>query len=426
MLPRHRSVFFSEQLHKAAQDVAWIKTDDFEKTIEKIKPKYCFISSLTCQINRAIEMCKLAKSRGVEIVALGGVFATLVGKFAELTLDMFDYIIAGAGESACVDIIQATERHISLDKIICTSRQGTLSNDCFKFKPDFSIFPHDLAQCLDIPATIEYSRGCTHNCKFCTLVERSRGISFEKPDRLAAYEEELLYWGYKRVIVCDDTFLSNLKVGMNQLCAIEKRTGEGLSKTVMTRIDLITHEMVKLLKKHNVTEVLLGVEHVNRYMLERMGKTPKPDEWKKMVEKSLKLLSDNEIVSHPIYMLGWCGETEKTLMDLVDFAIKNGQPDNIQPFVAFCTPHPRSNLWLERNDLGLNLFPASLASYTHLSPVAYPITLGKEEKALERLVQAHNAIRLETNGFYRNPLINLKNPYIAGPMNDLLLWDGDF
>ena len=423
--PAIEPYFWSAQINKAAKEIANIQVKEFIELLKEISPKYCFISALTCQIENAIRLCKIAHEFGVEVVVLGGVFATLVGDIAEKALQEFDYIVAGSGEAACINIIRATETHSYIKKVINSPRQGKIPNDTFSITPDFSIFPHDIARSLELPAVMEFSRGCSNHCKFCTLVEKSRGMSYENPKCLASQEREFLEAGYRKAIICDDTFLYNKKKSITQLEEMRKQSGMGLSKTIMTRVDLITPEIVSLFKIYNVSEVIIGVEHVDGFMLKSMNKTISPKVWRSKVIESLRLLSQNDIISHPIYMLGWMGESQKTLDNLVNFAVTHGQHEKVQPFVSFCTPHPGSHIWKNRKDMGIELFPASLSSYTHLSPVAFPITLGNKDKSLKLLVEAHNTIRIETNGFKRNPIINLDYPYIPSTIEKLLIWDGE-
>jgi len=423
--PEIEPYFWSAQINKATKEITHTQVKQFTDVLCELSPKYCFISALTCQIEEAIQLCREAHKFGVKVVVLGGLFATLVSDIAEQVLSDFDYIISGAGEIPCINIIKATENETHMDKVICSSRQGTIPSDTLSITPDYNIFQHDIACALELPATMELSRGCNNCCKFCTLVEKSRGIIYEKPKQLALQERELLRLGYTKAVICDDTFLCNKRMYIPMLEEMKRQSGMGLSKTILTRIDLITPEMVNLFKKYNVSEVIIGVEHIDSSILKNMGKTSSPNEWKHKVVESLKLLSQNNIISHPIYMLGWVGETQSTLNNLVDFAIIHGQHESVQPFVSFCTPHPRSYMWNNRKSIGLELFPASLASYTHLSPVAFPMTLGDKDKSLELLVNAHNSIRTETNGLKRNPLIDLGSPFISGTIEKLLIWDGE-
>lgn len=420
-----KPVFWSEQICLCASYVKRRTTECFKDIIIKTSPKYCFISALSCQINRASELCREAHNLGVQIVVLGGVFASFAGKINAPVLSDFDYIVSGSNLNSCVDIIHAIESKISIERIIDSDTKCANKISPFSLLPDYSIFPNEIAVDLQLPAVIELSRGCNNNCKFCTLIEHSRGVVYNSATNLAYQEKTLLDLGYKKAIICDDTFLLDEKVCISQLDKMRNTSQTGLSKIVMTRVDIINKRTVELFKEYNISEVVIGVEHIDASILESMNKTRNAIAWKNKVKEALRLLSDYGIVSHPIYMLGWSGETEYTLNELVDFAINNGQRECVQPFVSFVTPHPGSYLWFHRKDFGINLFPASLMSYTHLSPVSYPITLGNKDTAIEILVEAHNAIRTETGVNKRNPIIDINKPYIKGSINELLIWDGD-
>lgn len=423
-LPFIVPVFWSEQINLCSSYVKGSTSEEFKAVILKDNPKYCFISALSCQINRASELCREAHELGVQTVVLGGVFASFAGKINAPLLSDFDYIVCGSSLNSCIDIINAVENNITIERIIDSDTNCTNKILPFSISPDYRFFPNKTAVDLQLPAVLEFSRGCNNNCKFCTLVEHSRGIVYNSAEHLAHQEKTLLEFGYKKAIISDDTFLLNEKICVSQLDKMRSASENGLSKIVMTRVDMINRRTAELFKKYNISEVVIGVEHINASILESMNKTHNAKEWKGKVKNALDILSDYDIVSHPIYMLGWSGEKEDTLKELVDFAVVNGQRDTVQPFVSFVTPHPGSYLWSHRKELGINLFPASLMSYTHLSPVSYPLTLGDRYTAIELLVEAHNVIRTETGVYKRNPVIDINNPYIKGSIKELLRWDG--
>ena len=417
--PQIELVFWSAQFAKLSSSYPQTIVDVCKNWL----PDCCFISALTCQIDEAYAYCKQLHTLGCKTVVLGGAFASSARHKCLENLPEFDYVTAGAGENPSVQIVEDILTSQTRHGVFLDNRSNVFSDAVFCERPLYEIFPHHIATEHKINASIELSRGCNNNCSFCTLVERSRGIAYETPQTAALYEKEFVELGYKKLMICDDTFCINREKTINQLNVMQSVNGSGLEKIVLTRIDLITDDLVSLFLKHNVKEVMLGVEHVDSKMLQSMNKTRKPDTWTAKVVDALQRLSDNEIVAHPIYMLGWSGETQSSLERLVDFAVEHGQNPFVQPFVSFCTPHPGSGIWKHRKELGLELLPASFASYTHLSPVAYPTTLGNSDSALRRLVEAHNRIRVETHVQGRNPVIDFNSAFIPGDMNKILRWE---
>ena len=419
--PNIHSFFWSEQIEKAGKEIANLEAETFETFLKRTSPDCCFISALTCQVDRARELCEIAKSMGVSTVALGGHFVSGVGELICKRLSGFDIFISGPGEETIVSIIENLLSHKPIPSYLSVDYRKKLSEDIFSVEPDFSIFPHDKAVSLGLAATMELSRGCNNHCKFCTLIEHSRGIAYESPARVKNYAKFFIQQGYKKAIICDDTFVISSRT-LKQLKGMDF-SKHLLQKTVLTRVDCINPETAKQFARHQVREVILGVEHIDAEILKNMNKTLVPEDWAKIAQKAIACLSDYGIVSHPIFMLGWPGETTDTLLRLTEFAVSIGSDDLVQPFVSFCTPHPGSYLWKNRKKIGICLLPASLKSYTHLSPVAYPESLGNDDNALRRLVDAHNTIRVETGVSDRNPVIDIANPYILGSYEDLHMWD---
>lgn len=288
---------------------------------------------------------------------------------------------------------------------------------------DLSVFPNDLAVRNNLYATLETARGCPYACKFC-----ARGSGATRTHRYISshvYLNELnqiVNYGYKKVIITDDTFIATSEFS-NKISRLFQSVDQRIHFYVLTRVDTINRDSIKKLKDLGVEEILFGVEHSSSSFLAGMNKTNNPEKWSAKVEEALQLCSDFGIVSHPVFMLGWPGENDESLNDLVEFALKVGSPKLVEPFVSFTTPHPGSWLWKSRTDLNLNLFPTNLTNFNHLVPVCYPSSLGGEDAALEKLLTAHNCIRQETGGLQRNHALTPQDVFIEPDLLALKIWD---
>ena len=136
-----------------------------------------------------------------------------------------------------------------------------------------------------------------------------------------------------------------------------------------------------------------------------MNKTRKPSKWANTTREVIETVAGSGCIAHPVFMLGWPGDTAYKTEKLVEFVGEISSCSRVQPFVAFTTPHPGSRLWHQREALGLKVITSDLSRFIHFYPVALPLSMG--DNALQILVDAHNRIRIETKMINRNPTIDL-------------------
>jgi radical SAM superfamily enzyme YgiQ (UPF0313 family) len=126
------------------------------------------------------------------------------------------------------------------------------------------------------------------------------------------------------------------------------------------------------------------------------------------VNKTIKDASEIGFVIQPLFMIGWPGETAKTLRllekTIVSLAEEN---ENVHPYLSFITPHPGSKLERDAEKLGLKIVNNDLSKYTHLYPVAVPNSLGPH--ALELMIETYNDVARRTKTEKWNPPIEIKD-----------------
>lgn len=400
--------FFSEQIN-----IFIGKEERSEEIVKKWSPDVVCISSITSQFPRAVKIADLSKKNGAFVI-LGNIFPSLNAVTILNEYEVFDLIVIGDGEETIAEILIHLEDDYSWkningiafrfeDKVKVNDLRQPLHFSSLP-APAFDIIPKKLFSSLSLPATIETSRGCPFNCNFCSLHEFTLGKYRVKSTHQVVRELFVLNeLGIKKIIVTDDTFTADRK-RVVELCNEIERNKFDFHFIVLTRIDLLDAEMVKYLSKAGVKEVLFGVEHIDSDALSSMRKTKETRNWSEIVLRNMFLLENSGIISHPIYLLGWPGDTKDKMKRLEAFAIENGQSELVEPFISFTTPHPGTKLWENRDELGIKVITSDLSKFLHLYPVAIPESLG--ESGLLEMIDTHNRIRLETSMEMRNPLLN--------------------
>ena len=171
-------------------------------------------------------------------------------------------------------------------------------------------------------ANVQSKRGCPFGCIYCTYpVIEGRHVRCRPPEQVA--EEFGLLAGdlnVRDVYVVDSQFNSSLDHA-KQVCEqlIARRKKAGFRWTCMLNPGRVDDELVLMLRLAGCTMVDLGVDAGSDHMLEKLGKGFSVGD----VENTLRLLRRNGLAFNTWMLLGGPGETEETVRQTVDFAVKN-------------------------------------------------------------------------------------------------------
>ncbi len=412
----HSFFFFSQQFQRALN-----RSINIGPLVKKLQPDIVGINALTSNFPNAIEIADTAKRMGCFVV-MGGIYPSLNATSVLQENNNIDVIVRGEGEETFLRLIkhlEAGNHSISLrsikgisfrlkGRIISTPDQGLIPIETLPM-PDYSLIEVNAHLKLDVPASVETARGCSFNCIFCSLRDFWQRCYRKKPVSNVIDEIRRLRYehGFEKIMLVDDTLTLEKERVRTLFHNIVK---EQIDATfyILTRIDMVNTRILDLMYRSGVSQILFGVEHIEKNILLSMGKTGLPtkvSKWREITTKNIRSASKIGYEVHPVFMLGWPGESEKTLSNLANFIIRlNRKYTNVIPFLSFVTPHPGTRLWRLASRLGLRIIENDLSKYTHLYPVAIPYSLGVAAK--ERLVRAYNNIAKETNTEEWNPPIS--------------------
>jgi radical SAM superfamily enzyme YgiQ (UPF0313 family) len=154
-------------------------------------PDLVGITAFTSQANRAYEVASQFRSRGVSVV-MGGIHATMC---TEEALGHVDAVVTGEAESAWETVLK-------------DARRGRLQRTYAGEHIDLAEVPparHDLLAKGYVFGSIQTTRGCPLDCRFCSVSAFNGTLYRHRP--IASVIEELKSIREKWVLVVDDNLI---------------------------------------------------------------------------------------------------------------------------------------------------------------------------------------------------------------------------
>ncbi|MDW8023036.1 MAG: radical SAM protein [Nitrososphaerota archaeon] len=345
-----------------AQKIDWKR---LEKEIEAFTPNIVASSALaTCNAYVVARTLETAKKVNPNILTVtGGQHFTATAQESLGQYPEIDVIVRGEGEETLVELVKNAEKPAALSKVKGIS---------FRYKGKiFHNPPRELIENLEeLPypgyhlvkdsvdkyhfaamagrkasyALIEGSRGCFHNCTFCTQWRHWRGRWRGKSPARIADEMAFCYnnFGSRFIWLTDDNVGSGERIGELADEILKRGMGEDLMWFVQARCDdIVRNEMfLPKLRRSGLRWVLLGVENPNQEILNEYGKNLKVEDAKRAV----KLLKENDILAHTMFIIGARKDTAKSIANLREF-VNELDPD--LAIFSVLTPFPGTQIYEE-------------------------------------------------------------------------------
>jgi len=345
-----------------AQHVDW---KEMEKRIESYGPDIVASSSLaTCNTYVVARTLETAKKVNPNIITVtGGQHFTALPQESLQEHPVIDVVVRGEGEQTLAELVTKAKQKSAFLKIrgISFRHNGEITHNPSRPLienleelpyPGYHLVKDDIDKYHFAMmagrgaryALIEASRGCPHECTFCTQWRHWEGKwRLKSPERVAD-EMEFCHrnYGSKFIWLTDDNFGAGTRA--NDLAdEINKRgIGEEATWFVQARCDDVIRnkEALPKLRKSGLTWVLLGVENSEPSTLDAFKKGITPEEAKTAVE----LLKENDIFAHVMLIIGGRKDTVQSIRKQKEFA-----NDLDSDFVMFgiLTPFPGTEIYQE-------------------------------------------------------------------------------
>lgn len=260
------------------------------------KPKIVGLSGVTFQIQQAYELGKYLKRKFPHIpLVYGGVHASALPE-EPFKKGSADLVVVCEGEQTLLELYRAIIDKSDLSKIdglvYKNKKRGIIKNEPRKFikniddlpipayhlfdvrsySTDIHVYPYNRTIAMDLMT----SRGCPHNCAYCSspfLYRRT--VRLKSPEKIVGEIEFLINkYKFKNFHFHDDDLLLNIK-RIEKLChmIIERRLN--IKFICLTNINTLlkNQHILSLLKKAGCVGIEFGIESVNKGILSSINKT---------------------------------------------------------------------------------------------------------------------------------------------------------
>jgi anaerobic magnesium-protoporphyrin IX monomethyl ester cyclase len=351
-----------EVLDCNAEHVDW---KDMEKRIESSNPDIVASSSLaTCNtyvVVRTLETVKKVDSKITTVT--GGQHFTATAQESLEKYPEIDVVVRGEGERTLMEFVKNAGNKRAYSKIEGISfRRGRsivhnparplIENLEELPYPGYHLVKNSISKYhfaamtgRDVRfALIEGGRGCPHECTFCTQWQHWQGTWRAKSPKRIADEMEFCHRNFESEFIwlTDDNLGAGTRIGDIADEIIKRKMPDDVSWFVQARCDDIARnkEVLPRLRRSGLNWVLLGVENSEPSTLEGFRKGITPDD----ARTAVKLLKENGIFAHAMFIIGNRKDTEKSISRLREFS---NELDPDLAMFGILTPFPGNQIYDE-------------------------------------------------------------------------------
>jgi len=312
-------------------------------TLDSFKPDIVGVSSVSQNYNFAKKIAVICKKRSLPVI-IGGQHISALPQ--SMTKDM-DIAILREGEETFREIAQIFQKHgrdmEKIRKVKGIAVNGKLNPPRELITP-LDRIPHPAYDLLELQKggmfPVFSSRGCPYNCQFCSSTRFWNSVRYFSAEYVVE-EIEMILKQYRPSMISfqDDLFVADRK-RLDRIVALVRKKGihKKVAFHVSCRANLVTDELVKTLKRMNVTNIGLGLESG----CDRTLKWLKGNVTQEMNKKAVAIISRHQINVNATFIIGTPHETREDIMKTYRF-IKNSPINLFQ--VYGLVPYPGTPVW---------------------------------------------------------------------------------
>ncbi|MFA6471852.1 MAG: radical SAM protein [Candidatus Latescibacterota bacterium] len=324
-----------------------VNTIPFQKLAKKNKGSNKVVAALvgvqSNQFARASDMAKKLTSLGIKTLIGGFHVSGIISLFGKPSPEMKELMDLGITlvhgeaenrwESILMDVVNGTERPLYvMDDFPIISQAPVPQPDSGYMKK----FAHSFL------GTIDCSRGCPFNCRFCTVVNvQGHKMRHRSAEKIHSSIRENLHKGITEYFFTDDNFSRNPEWEKILDGIIEMREKEGLDLNIMIQVDTRSHKIPRFTEKVSragCTQVFIGMESINPKNIESAGKQQNQvDDYASFIEAWHEV----GVMTHVGYIIGLPYDTPESVHDDIR-RLKDEVKVDLASFFML-TPLPGSN-----------------------------------------------------------------------------------
>jgi radical SAM superfamily enzyme YgiQ (UPF0313 family) len=326
-------------MYLAAYTPADVKIRLFDENVERIDfsevPDLVGITTMTATAPRAYEIADRYRSLGSKVV-LGGIHASML---PEEAMGHADSVVIGEAEEIWPQVLADAEG----GRLEPLYRQETHIDYKRPILPRRDIIDPKRYWSAN---TVQTSRGCPHNCNFCSVTAfNGRKYRTREIDNVLAEVESLSRSNWlrrKAVPFVDDNIAANprrAKELFKKLIPMKIHWGSQASITIAN-----DEELVALAAESGCTFLFIGLETMSASALAEMGKSQNKVE---QYDEAMKLLRRYGIHVMGAFVFGFDSDDDSVFSQTLDFAMRNKM--QVAQF-AYLVPYPGTRLYKTLDD----------------------------------------------------------------------------
>ena len=408
VLPPLGLAYIASALEEAGHEVDLIDAialclsrEEVSKRIEQFDPELVGITAMTPTFHGALEAARIAKTHNRKTL-IGGVHMSI---YAEETLSYqeVDFGIVGEGEETIVELCSALNEgrdYSSIEGLCYKQDDGLIKVGRARIVQDLTKLPMPSYHLLPMGkyssiigmkpvSTMMGSRGCPYKCGFCFKTPSDKKYRTRSAENIVD-EIEYLIKNYKvrEVMFYDDIMPKAYARDLSN--EIIKRNIK-INWQTPQRVNLVNPKLLKLMAKAGCHILRFGVEQGDPDMMQLVEKKTTIDQ----VRLSFQAANDAGIKTFAYFIIGYTGETKRTMQATIDLAI-----DLNPTYVMFtkAVPLPQTPLMTQSVSKGL-VDPEYWRNYT----------LGIRQAPMPNLVpDADKWVAHAYRSFYLRPSVIIK------------------
>ena len=333
------------------------------KTLRDFQPEMVGITINTADRFNAFQIARITKrwSSAVPVVA-GGPHVTFTAEDTLRNVGEIDIVVIGEGEATLAELCHAIGSGTGLapisgtayrknGEVVVNASRGLIRNldqVPFPARELFDIEKYDLSmpvpghpRCIHMIS----SRGCPFKCSFCVAGKMAGGrIRMRSPENII---EEIIqikehYPDYKWLFFYDDNFTVS-KTRVRQLLEGMARHKLDYYWGCYCRVDLVDHDLLKLMKEHGCRMISYGIESGSRHVQSLINKNIDL----KQAGEAIRMTRDLGIVVKCSMFFNYPGETVRDVLKTLQFVFQNKLSGVEIPWGYMTQVYPGTQLCLE-------------------------------------------------------------------------------
>jgi len=326
-----------EVLDCQAKRLGW---KDLENYIEKSYPSMVLTSGFTCNAYSCARTCEISKKINQEIITVvGGIHFSFVPDESLNDFPEIDFIVRGEGEHTIVELIKILNKEEKPKKVKGVSfkhKEKNIHNPPRPLIKNLDTLPYPAYHLIEEHIKqyhftmmagrntrymmLEGGRGCEYRCTFCTQWNHWGGIWRTKSIKRIVDEIEYLNENFGGIFLWfTDDHINIAGRGKQLYNELKKRRcKEDVMLFLQARTDDVSKnpEIVKKLREVGTYWIMCGVENNSTETLNEFKKGTK----NKDAYSAMKILNENDIFSHAMFVIGARRDTHESIESLRQFS----------------------------------------------------------------------------------------------------------